>query len=211
MAPPFLAYYAISTNDVGLLKEAANQCKLYSDILKRESGLWLHIVGSEDHTNDRAPWSTGNAWAVAGMSRVLATMRKSGYNAETEDEQSTLISLIKGIIDGAMAQDVDSSGLLRDYLDDASWFGEISGTSLIAATIFRMAVIQPETFGKGYTDWAERKMDVVDSKIDEGSGIVHPACNPLDWHDRSPFTTGSPEGQSFVVLLHAAYRDWKQV
>ena len=209
MAPPFLAYYAISTNDVGLLKEAANQCKLYSDILKTDSGVWLHIVGSEDHTNDRALWSTGNAWAVAGMSRVLATMRKSGYDAETGDEQKTLINLIKGIIDGAMAQDVDSSGLLRDYLDDASWFGEISGTSLITATVFRMAVMDPETFGSMYTDWAVRKMDVVDSKIDEGSGVVRPACNPLNWRDRSPFISGSPEGQSFVVLLHAAYRDWK--
>ncbi|KAF2647644.1 Six-hairpin glycosidase [Lophiostoma macrostomum CBS 122681] len=209
MAPPFLAYYAISTSDVELLKEAANQCKLYSDILQTDSGLWLHIVGSEDHTNDRALWSTGNAWAVAGMSRVLATMRKSGYNGETGDEQSTLIDLIKGIIDGARSQDVDNSGLLRNYLNDSSWFGEISGTSLIASAVFRMAVLEPEIFGGAYIDWAVRKMNVVDSKIDEGSGILSPAINPLDWHDRTPFTSGSPEGQSFVVLLHAAYRDWK--
>lgn len=210
MAPPFLAYYAVASNDVSLLKEAANQCKLYSEVLGTQDGPWQHIVGPE--SADPGLWSTGNAWAVGGMSRVLATMQKSGFNDQTKDEQGTLTELIKKIIDGAIkldAENSDDSGLLRNYLNDASWFGEISGTSLIAATALRMAKLDPNTFGKQYTDWAVKKMDAVDSKINESDGVVAPAVDPLDWHSRTPFTSGSPEGQAFVVLLHAAYEDWK--
>lgn len=209
MVPPFLAYYGVASSNVTLLKESALQCKYYRDGLTvTDAGVWLHIRG--DHgTTDLAPWSSGNGWAAAGMSRVLATLRKSGFDAETKDEQGLLVSLIKEILDGAIALDTDSSELLRNYLDDESWWGEISGTSLLAATAFRVAVLNPEVFGSKYTEWAVKKLEVVDTKIDEGTGIVGPAINPLDWHDREQYWSGSPEGQSFVVLMHAAERDWR--
>ncbi|KAF2187612.1 Six-hairpin glycosidase [Zopfia rhizophila CBS 207.26] len=207
MVPPFLAYYAVASKNATLLKEAAIQCKLYHDVLVTKEGPWLHIVG--DHVKDFALWSSGNGWAAAGMSRVLATTVKSEFKGETKKEQGMLVDMIKGIIDGTIKLDVDQSGLLRNYLNDSSWFGEISGTSLLAATAYRMAKLEPQTFGSSYTEWATKKKDVVDKKIDEKTGIVSPAIDPLDWHNRTPYTTGSPEGQSFVVLLHAAYRDWK--
>ncbi|PSN63409.1 Six-hairpin glycosidase [Corynespora cassiicola Philippines] len=207
MVPPFLAYYAVAFDDVGLLKEAALQCEHYRDVLATEDGAWLHIVG--DHVNDRKLWSTGNAWAAAGMARVLATMRKGPKVGETVEEQGLLVGMIKEIVDGVIRLDEDESGLLRNYLNLTEWWGEVSGTSLLAATAFRMAVLEPGAFGSEYTDWAKRKMDVVDGKIDQETGIVSPAVNPLNWNDMEPYTTGSPEGQAFVVLLHAAYRDWK--
>lgn len=210
MAPPFLAYYGVAIKNVGILKEAAHQCEKYAEVLKTESGAWLHIVGQPDTTNDRKLWSTGNGWAAAGMARVLATMRKSSFKKETRQEQQALVGLIKNIVDGSRHFDTDSSGLLRNYLNITTWFGEISGTSLIAATVFRMAVLEPKVFDKSYTDWAKAKMKVVYSKIDKDTGIVAPAVNPLDWGDTRPFVTGSPEGQSFVVLLDAAHRDWKK-
>lgn len=207
MVPPFLAYYAVASKDVTLLKEAVNQCKLYHDVLVTPEGPWLHVVG--DHVQDLALWSTSNAWAAAGMSRVLATIKKSSYVEEMNDQQASLTGMIKGIVDGAIELDVDSSGLLRNYLNEPSWWGEISGTSLLAATAFRMAVLEPQTFGKKYTDWASKKLDIVDSKIDQSTGIVAPAINPLKSRDTTPASKASPEGQSFVVLMHAAYRDWK--
>lgn len=207
MAPPFLAYYAIATADVQLLKESAQQCKHYYDVLSTTQGPWLHIVG--DHVSDLGLWSTSNAWAAAGMARVLATMKYSPFSDDTASEQAMLSSMIQEILDGSMALDHDPSGLLRNYLNDTTWWGEISGTSMLAATALRMAKLQPESFGEKYSSWAETKMDVVDGKIDEGTGIVSPAVDPLNWNNRSQYTTGSPEGQSFVVLMHAAYRDWK--
>ncbi|KAF2729132.1 Six-hairpin glycosidase [Polyplosphaeria fusca] len=207
MVPPFLAYYAVASGDLGLAKEAAHQVKLYRDVLVTGEGPWLHIVGPG--VPDFAMWSTGNGWAAAGASRVLATLRKSKFDGETKEEQAQLTSIVKGIIDGAIKFDVDQSGLLRNYLNESSWWGEISGTSILAATAFRMARLEPDSFGKKYTKWATKKMELVDSKIDKSTGIVAPAIDPLNWHNETKYVNGSPEGQSFVVLLHAANRDWK--
>jgi hypothetical protein len=213
MVPPFLAYYGVATSDVGLLKEAARQCKLYHDVLEQQSGPWLHIKSKTSSgngvTNDLALWSSGNGWAAAGMSRVFATMQKSPYNSQTTTEQSQLSGMIKDILDGAISMDIDSSGLLRNYLNDSSWFAEISGTSILAATALRMAKLDPGNFGSHYVDWAAKKKQAVDGHIDTGSGIVSPAIDPLDWHNRNQYTSGSPEGQSFVVLMYAAWADLK--
>ena len=39
------------------------------------------------------------------------------------------------------------------------------------------------------------------------TGIAMPAVDPLNWHDTTPYTSGSLEGQNFVVLMYAAWRD----
>ncbi|KAF2437483.1 hypothetical protein P171DRAFT_437851 [Karstenula rhodostoma CBS 690.94] len=212
MVPPFLAYTGVATSNLTLVKEAARQAKLYRDVLIQPAGVWMHITGPE--VQDYELWSTGNGWAAAGMARVLATLKKGPYARQTVGEQASLTGLIKEILDGVRALDTDESGLLRNYLNQTAWFGEISGTSILAATALRVAVLEPKTFGREYTDWAVEKMGVVDGHIntEEGAdkGIVAPAVNPLNWWDTTPYTTGSPEGQSFVVLLHAAYRDWRK-
>ncbi|KAF2260183.1 hypothetical protein CC78DRAFT_37195 [Lojkania enalia] len=205
MVPPFLAYYGVASDDVNLAKEGANQVKLYREVLGTEAGTWKHIVGPG--APDDGIWSTGNAWAAAGASRVLATLRKSKFDGETKSEQGELVGTIKAIIDGAIAQDNDQSELLRNYLPDSSWWGEISGTALLAATALRMAKLEPGTFGESYKEWALKKMDVVDSHIEEGTGIAKPAIDPLNWRNTEPYVAGSPEGQSFIILLHAAARD----
>ncbi|KAF2118169.1 Six-hairpin glycosidase-like protein [Lophiotrema nucula] len=208
MVPPTLAYYAIATSDLELAKQAADQVVKYSEVLAPNGGLWQHIVGPE--AQDLGKWSTGNAWAAAGAARVLATLRKSKFDADTKAQQDQLIAIIKGILDGAMAL---PDGLLPNYLSTENancpdeCFDEISGTALLAATAFRMAKLGPETFGEAYKTWATGKREAIDSHIDTTSGVVAPAVNPLNWHDSTPFTTGSPEGQAFVVLLAAAERD----
>lgn len=117
--------------------------------------------------------------------------------------------MIKGILDGAMALDLHASGLLRNYFDDDTWFADCSGTALLAAITFRVAVLEPEMFGKTYVHWALRKLDAVSRCIDEDSGIVRPVVNPLKESQRTPLDGVSPEGQAFVVLMYAACRDWK--
>ena len=77
MAPPFLAYYAADTDNEDLLREVVRQCGLYREVLQLNTGssydgLWRHIIGPE--AQDTGLWSTGNAWAAAGMARVLATV-----------------------------------------------------------------------------------------------------------------------------------------
>jgi hypothetical protein len=144
------------------------------------------------------------------MGRVIATIRKSEFNARMEGEVESLVGMAKGIIDGAMGFDTDPSGLLRNRLDDETWFGEAAGTALLAATVFRMAVLEPEVFGEKYTQWAVKKMEVVVKCVDQETGIVAPVVNPTKDEQRAPLEGASPEAQAFVMLLYAAWRDWKE-
>ena len=77
--------------------------------------------------------------------------------------------------------------LLRNYIDDASWFGELSGTTLLAATAYRVAALgdaQP-----GYVAWADEKRRAVTDRIGD-DGLLYPVINPLNWGDRTP--SGEP-------------------
>jgi rhamnogalacturonyl hydrolase YesR len=209
MAPPFLAYHARATNDAGLLAETVRQLGLYRQVLRADTtaahaGLWQHIVGPQ--SADHGLWSTGNAWAAAGMVRVLGVIQ--GWRGVEHQQQlaRTVAGYVKEILDGARAAGRGNGGLLRNYLADKSWFGEASGTALLAAAAYRAAVLAPDVFGREYIAWADESRKAVAWHVD-GAGIVKPTVNPLAWRDRKPYMSGSPEGQSFTVMLYAAYRD----
>ena len=221
MVPPFLAYYAADKDDADLLQESVRQCGLYRQILQASdagdlAGVWTHISGPE--STDTGYWSTGNAWAAAGMTRVLATVTKAPVTNGTvwrTEAIGNLTQYIKEIVDGAMNAPQDG-GLLRNYLNNldesGSGFGEISGSSLLAATVYRMAVLQPQVFGQDYIAWADdiRSTLAGNSTSTEhitAAGIATPAVNPLAWKDTTPYTKGSPEGQAMVVLMYAGWRE----
>lgn len=215
MAPPFLAYYAADANNGSLLMLSVQQCTFYHQILvsNNTSKNWAHIVGPE--SQDLGLWSTGNGWAAGGMARVLATLLKAPL-AQAIDAAwcaqaiGDLSGMIKEILDGAMDSPAEG-GLLRNYLDDTTTghgFPEISGSTMLAAVAYRMAVLQPDMFGSSYVGWADgvRKTLGGNNHV-TNDGVVTPAVNPLNWQDTTPFTRGSPEGQAFVVLMYAAWRD----
>ena len=210
MFPPFLAFYAVAANDLELMREAVKQCGLYREILTIESGpkkgLWKHIVGPSEMT-DEGVWSTGAAWAAYGMVRVRATI--SGWRPSNEtmsEELSQLDSWIGEILDGAIRTDDDDSGLLRNYLGDEGWFGETSGTALLAAVAYRMAVLNPAMFAQSkYVNWAHQKREAVLALVDE-NGYAFPAANPLK-HDSKEPVRESAEGVSFLLMLGSAWRD----
>ena len=74
----------------------------------------MHNIGPQNQ--DTGLWSTGNGWAVAGMTRVLAPFLKSPFaqqlNGSTQAEGLT--GYIKEILDGAMSSPM-RFGLLRNY------------------------------------------------------------------------------------------------
>ncbi|KAI4648232.1 hypothetical protein J4E93_004644 [Alternaria ventricosa] len=214
MVPPALAYHGVFTSDIGMVKESVRQCQLYCEVLSTSKGYWRHIVNAEGTgsvKSDDGAWCTSNAWAAAGMARVLATLRKSQYGSETADEQKMLLNMTKGILDGAIEADTDASGLLRNYLDNETWFPEVAGTALMAATAFRMALLEPGTFGERYVGWATCKLESVSRYIDEETGVAAPVVNSLKEGQRTPLNGINPEGQAFVVLLYAAWRDRRTV
>lgn len=112
MVPPFLAFYGVATGNESLLTEAVKQCRLYRQYLKDNGsdtdGLWRHILlGRGTDTGfwstgtlhlpytlpmtHRIPLPTGNAWAAAGMTRVLATIAASPYSSSFKSEQQDLV------------------------------------------------------------------------------------------------------------------------
>ncbi|KAJ4990199.1 hypothetical protein SVAN01_04290 [Stagonosporopsis vannaccii] len=214
MVPPLLAYYGVYSSDDEMMREAVRQCQLYHELLVTPGGLWRHIANAgaptpgERKTDDDGCWSTSNGWAAAGMARVLATLRNSGLAERMQDEQRVLMEMVEGIIKGTVEQDTDASGLLRNYLGDEVWWGEVAGTALLAAAVFRMAVMAPEVFGK-YAGWAVEKMRVVSHNIDKETGIAAPVVNALNEGQRTSLDGTNPEGQAFVVLMYAAWQDWK--
>ncbi|KAJ6498986.1 hypothetical protein C8R45DRAFT_99808 [Mycena sanguinolenta] len=231
MAPPFIAFFAADSSNASLLETAYLQCGLYRQVLFFDSNsatfspagtsnllAWRHIVGPQ--SADPGLWSTGNSWAAAGMTRVLATIIKAPVAAGTSWRQtaiSDLTSWIKEIVDGERAAPMDQ-GLLRNYLNDTTTdghgFGEISGSSLIASVAYRMVILAPDAFPVAtYVPWADSIRTVLGGKDIGGNphitsnGTATPAVNPLAWLDTTPWTAGSPEGNNFVVLMYAAWRD----
>jgi rhamnogalacturonyl hydrolase YesR len=215
MVPPFLAYYSVVSNDLSYMREAQTQITLYRKLLQAIGGtpgrrLWRHIAGRDGPVNsDMGLWSTGNAWVAAGLTRVLATSKKWEPTKSDSEFHAQLIEIIEEIVNGAMAvDDEEKSGLLRNYLKDKSSFGEVSGTALLAATVYRMAVLEPTVFGRKYLQWAEKKSKAVVKHVDSKSGIAGPVANSNRELEQEPLMTGSSEGQSFVILLYAARRDY---
>jgi len=210
MFPPFLAFYAVASNDLDLMKEAVKQCELYREVLMIESGpqrgLWKHIVGPSDMA-DEGVWSTGAAWAAYGMVRVRATI--SGWRPSNEtmtQELQHLDQWIGEILNGAIRTDDDDTRLLRNYLGDNEWFGETSGTALLAAAAYRMAVLNPAVFAQTkYLDWAHAKRTAVLERVGD-NGFAYPAVNPLKHASKEPIEE-SPEGESFLLILGSAWRD----
>lgn len=198
-----MAYQAVAKNDRGLMSETVRQIGLYRDVLKKEFLNWRHIIGPQ--SQDTGLWSTGNGWGAYGMVRVLHTLQKWSGSSDMTAEAGKLKSWIKEILDGAMLSGFDN-GLLHNYLNDDGWFGEISGTALLSAVAYRMAVNDPGMFPQKYIDWADRNRASL-SHQQGGDGVVVPAVNPYNWHDRNKYYNGSPEGQAFMVYLFTAFRD----
>jgi len=105
MAPPFIAYYgALQCDGPGsagetLLQTAYEQVKLYREVLFDEDvGLWRHIALGNG--TDPTHWATGNAWAAAGMLRVLATIRQSCAADMMRSQQDDLVQWVGETLDG---------------------------------------------------------------------------------------------------------------
>ena len=222
MVPPFLAYYAVAVKDVAYMRAAIDQCIAYHGVLCTRSedidqGLWHHIAGPRNA--DAGYWSTSNGWVAAGLARVLAALMSWAPTRGWCREAVKLQAMIQEVVDGVIVTDEGrrQQSLLPNYLhaNGEHWFGEVSGTALLASVVYRMAVLDPSRFvakcGRAdvsYVDWADNKRMAVYACVDQVSGIATPAVNPLKHTQRTPLTGGSPEGQSFVILLWSAHRDY---
>ncbi|KAI0259577.1 Six-hairpin glycosidase-like protein [Gloeopeniophorella convolvens] len=144
MVPPFLAYYGVTTGNESMLVEAYTQIKLYRKYLMDTSakGLWQHIVLGANGT-DPGHWSTGNAWAAAGMLRVLGTMQSSPFAGKLKHQIKDLGTWAADI-HAAMYPHLQPNGLFRNYADanaSTANFDDASSSALLAAGVYRLALL----------------------------------------------------------------------
>jgi rhamnogalacturonyl hydrolase YesR len=216
MAPPFLAYHAIATNDQAAMHGALEQCLLYSDVLQVKEkgsslGAWRHIVGPI--LEDLNLWAMGNAWAVGGMIRVLATVLKWLQSTTWKTEQGQLIDSIVGIIDAAVnIAESQNSTILHNVLDNTTWFEDLGSTAMMTAAIYRMAVLVPQTMQELHLKQAGKWRENIIAMVDHKTGRVSPTPQSglRGWTVNEASTEGSSQGHSFVVMMISAHRDWTQ-
>ncbi|GBE85574.1 hypothetical protein SCP_0800910 [Sparassis crispa] len=139
MVPPFLAYYGATAGNASLLTEAYTQVKLYRQYLFNGNvSLWRHIVLGNQ--TDAGHWSTGNAWAAAGMVRVLGTIQHSAYAGSMRSQTNDLVAWV-GEIHKGMYTRQQASGLFTNYADEGSTFEDASSAALLASTVYRLALL----------------------------------------------------------------------
>lgn len=191
---------------------------------------WMHIVGPENE--DLEFWSTGCGWVALGIAFVAAILRKWPVNSAPSvpaDFVSILIRYGEEIIDGIISIDKainalpkhdtetwnqKDEALLRNYIDDPSWFPEVAGTASIVAAVYRMAFLISLHLDCNlslhrYREWAEEKYRAISLNcIDQQTGLVTPVVNALNHRDRTPLASGTAEAQCFVLMMEAARRDY---
>ncbi|KAL1701744.1 stretch-activated Ca2+-permeable channel component-domain-containing protein [Schizophyllum commune] len=212
MVPTSFAYAGVLSGNQSYVEEAYHQIKLYRNYLRdaNAGNLWHHIVYG--WWDDAGHWTTGNGWAAAGMLRVLATIRHSAYAPLMAQEQADLTAWIKEIHD-AVFPHLDDSHIFLNYIDapatDGNNFPDAAGTALLASTVYRYALMTGDVT---HVPSAEAIREELARR--DGGGYVHfspegvlrPVVNP---HDYSKQGDASAEGQAFVMMLDAAYGEWR--
>ncbi|GAA5916107.1 uncharacterized protein JCM6883_001732 [Sporobolomyces salmoneus] len=204
MVPPFIAYFGVLSSNSTLIKEAYNQCKLYRQYLKaKDSNALQHVVLGG--WQDKGIWATGNAWAAAGMTRVIATLQHSAYSTKFPKEIRDLKHWTNEILVASFST-IQPDGLLLNYYDDSTSFTDSAGSALLAATAYRLALLDPGTDYSSLLESASNIRLAVNARVDRTTGWLNGAVDPLSWKQR---TDKSPEAQAFVLLLHSAWRDYE--
>ncbi|KAI0069199.1 Six-hairpin glycosidase [Artomyces pyxidatus] len=202
MAPPFIAYYGALEGGSGgqaLLQTAYDQARLYRDVLyDADVSLWRHIALGDG--TDPTHWATGNAWAAAGMLRVLATIRQSDFAEKMLPQQKNLTIWVNEIFTGAWSRQ-QTNGTLLNYLDQPSSFADSSSTALMAAATFRYTTL---TGDFSHVPAAVRARQLIHESVDADGWLLN-TVDPEVFSAPSQPGQHSPEGQSFVLLLEAAW------
>ncbi|KAL7423979.1 hypothetical protein Q5752_001564 [Cryptotrichosporon argae] len=200
MVPPFLAYYGALTANQTLVQAAYDQISFYRQALLQPTGLWQHIVYGSG-TSDAGAWATGNAWAAAGIIRVLATLMRSDYADAMSDQRADLQNWAEGILGSAQSY-ITSSGLFHNYINDSSTFEDAASAALMSSVGLRLATLN---LTDAYVDMSLTLLSAVGAHVNS-SGYLTQVVNPKSFGEQG---TASPEGQAFVLLAYSAFNEWE--
>ncbi len=190
MAPPFLSA-------AGYHQEALKQIKGYISLLfNSEKKLFSHIWDESKNGFARGDcWGVGNGWALAGITRVIATLPEE-FNAEKHE----LINFVKTVLDSCLGY-MRTDGLFHDVLDNKDSFIETNLSQMAAYTIYRG--MKAGWLGDWYLTFAETMRNAAHAKVDD-LGFVQGVCG-APFFDRPGIAA---EGQSFFLLMEAAAQEF---
>lgn len=199
MVPPFLAYYGVDTKNKTLVAEAYNQVKQYRAALRHEdNNLWQHIIYND--IIDDGLWGTGNAWAAAGIVRVIATIQQSQFKDEMKNEINDMKAWAEEILK-ATRDNMSDKHMVRNYVNNASSFEDSCATALIAATGLRMSTLN---LTNDYVEPSLQMLAAASRNVNDEGYLTH-VTNPQLFKVEGE---NSPEGQTFMILAYSAYKDW---
>ena len=89
-------------------------------------------------------------------------------------------------------------------IDDSTTFADSSSTALLAAVTYRYAALTGDV---SLVPAANRALNLIRLSVDT-DGWLHQTVDPETFDTPSLPGQFSPEGQAFVLLLHAAWRDF---
>ena len=212
MGPPFLAHYALITNNVTLFNMAFDQLEgVHNGLLLRDGtgkGLWGHIV---DYSNVSAPrwiddraWLTGNAWAAAGMLRVMAASMHSSDSGVQQRGQA-LGPLVDSIFDTAYPFIDQNTGLFHNVVNDTRTFLDGSGSALMAYAVFRYGSMVPSK--RDHISMAEKTYQTLQKSLDPYGSYTNNILTVNELSTASPGPT-STESLAFLAMLASARRDY---
>jgi hypothetical protein len=153
------------------------------------------------------------------MLRVITTIRQSEFANTFSNEQKDLANWVQEI-HTAIYPHLDSTNVFTNYADQPSTatgnFYDAASTALLASTVYRAAILLKQHASVPRADTSRKTLFSTNGTAPtDGSfaGLAHftsdgwltPVVNP---HSYGVEGSQSPEGQAFVVQLHAAHRDW---
>jgi hypothetical protein len=194
----------------GIVREAYNQVKIYREHLRDEDGLWRYKAADMGFgLQDRRHSAIGNAWAAAGIMRIIATMRRSRYTRGLNREMDELDIWMCEIFEGVYQHFDESTGLFKNVVDGDALeekpennFYDAAASCLMAYTAYRRAT---EMGDERWIPQAEITHKAIASKYLDPEGWLHPVSDPVHNTQEGKHNIVA---QSFVLLMHAAWRDW---
>jgi len=143
------------------------------------------------------------------MIRVLATIAHSPYASAYATQTANLAAWTTHLITSAFAQSLTDGFLPNEYdVAMSATFSDGSSTALLTSVAYRLATLGHIPKTGGLIAKAEELRLAVEKGIGN-DGWLTPVVKPRLY--KAPFVAGknNPQSGAFVLLMEAAWKDWK--
>lgn len=171
----------------------------------RTLGDWKRLGGSGHATSGSDHHQLGLQGAVQrsdGQPHLMGRRGRRELVQAAAGEQSLVLAALQ-LADTHTSQ---SNKLFHNYLNETRTFGDSASAALLTSVSYRLAQLELST---STIQQAESTRAAIYTHISASTGVLSPVVDPLSYGNQG--RTTSPEGQAFVLLMEAAWRDWKEM